>query len=184
MVTYSNNQMFDPNLLFEKSQIAPGMHVADFGCGRTGHVVFPLSPLIGERGVVYAVDIMKDILVLIKKRAAASQLHNIQTIWSDLEKSGQTAIPAKSIDVGFLVNILFQSDKRVDILTEVSRLLKEKARLVVVDWARNHNAFGPPEERLINFEEIKNWAMQNNFVVQEDFFMGPYHRGVIFYRQE
>jgi ubiquinone/menaquinone biosynthesis C-methylase UbiE len=184
MIIQSKNQMFDPEMLFEKTQIQPGMHVADFGCGRTGHVVFPLSPLIGERGVVYAVDVMKDILTIIGRRAVASALHNIQTVWSDLEKVGKTAIPAKSIDVGFLINVLFQSNNRQLILAEVSRLLKEKARLVVVDWARNHNAFGPSAEHLIDFNDIKTWALSNGFVVQEDFLMGPFHRAIIFFRQE
>ena len=179
----SSNQMFNSEILVQKAQVAPGMHVADFGCGRTGHMVFSLSPVVGERGVVYAVDVLKDILLIIKRRAEANTLNNIQTVWSNLEKIGKTAIPTGSIDAGFLINVLFQSNQRHDILTEAARLLKDKARLVIVDWARDHSAFSPPAERLIDFNDVKNWGEKNGFVLQEEFSAGPFHRGLVLFRQ-
>ena len=65
---HSGNQMIDVHRLFEKAQIRPSMHVADFGCGKTGHIIFPVAKIIGEMGVVYAVDILQEVLLEIKKK--------------------------------------------------------------------------------------------------------------------
>lgn len=181
---HAGNHMIDPSLLFEKAQLQPGMHIADFGCGRTGHIVFPAARVIGERGAIYAVDILKPVLEEINKRAASSAMHNIHTIWANLERPGATAISQKNLDIGFLVNVLVQSDHRHEILDEVYRLLKPKSRLVVVDWARRGLQFGPEDQRYVDFEDIKQWARGHHFAVQEEFECGPYHHGMVLYKHD
>ena len=179
----TGNQLIDPHLLFEKARLHAGMHIADLGCGRVGHVVFPGAMIVGELGLVYAVDILKDVLENIRKRAAMENLLNVQTIWADLERAGKTSIPAKNLDAAFLINVLFQSKNKLAMLDEAFRLLKDKARLVVVDWARDSLPFAPPKEKLIDFDEIKKWARGKGLVVQEEFSAGPYHKGIIFFKQ-
>ncbi|MEK7856546.1 MAG: hypothetical protein AAB288_10680 [Acidobacteriota bacterium] len=51
---HSGHKLINPYLLFEKARLAPNMHIADFGCGDTGHLIFPAAKIIGEDGVVYA----------------------------------------------------------------------------------------------------------------------------------
>ncbi len=176
--------MVDPHILFQKAHIRPGMHVADFGCGQTGHVVFPCAKELGSKGIMYAVDIVQDVLEQIQKRARAHSFLNIHTVWSDIEKVGHTAIPPSSLDVAFLVNTLVQVSERHAVLDEINRTLKDKARLVVVDWAKKGLQFGPKDEAFIDFDDVERWARQNNFVVQETFDMGRFHRGMVLYKHE
>ena len=183
MSYHSGNQLIDPYLLFEKAHLREGMFVADFGCGRTGHIVFPAAAVIGERGVMYAVDILKDTLAGIAKRAELENMRNVHTVWSNVEKYGATAIPAQTLDLIFLVNILFHAADPTRMLAEAKRLLKDKARLAAVDWKRSDLPFGP-KEKLVSFDHIKQWGQENNFVVQEEFDMGRYHYGVVLYRHE
>ncbi len=180
----SGNQLIDSETLFVKAQLRPGMHIADLGCGRVGHIVFPASLIIGERGIVYAVDVLKDVLLEIKKRAAMENLTEVQTVWTNLEVVGHTAIPTKSLDAAFLINVLNQSDNRHAILEEAHRLLKDKARLIVVDWSKKGLAFGPPAERYLDFQDLKNWSMLHGFVVQEEFDMGPFHHGLVLFKHD
>ncbi len=177
------SHLLDPELLFEKSHMQAGMHVADFGCGRTGHVVFPASLIVGEKGVVYAVDILKDILENIRKRAEMESLLNIHTVWSDVEQLGKTAIPDKSLDIIFLVNTLSHGKNSLMVLDEADRLLAHKGRIVVVDWYKKAPALGPKQEEFIDFFIIKSWALQKGYVVQEEFEAGKYHWGVVLFRQ-
>lgn len=179
---HSGNELLNPQLLFEKAQLHSGMHVADLGCGRTGHIVFPAAAIIGDHGMIYAVDIMKDVLENIIKRARMENLLNIHTVWSDIEKVGKTAIPKKSLDVVFLVNILFHTDKIENMLDEAHRLLKDKSRIIVVDWIKNSLPFGPKEDKLIDFTKITTWSHNNNIVVQEEFKAGKYHKGLVLYK--
>lgn len=174
--------MIDPMILFEKSRLHDGMHIADFGCGSTGHIIFRASRLVGTLGIVYAVDILKDVLQSIQKRAADDGITNIHTVWADVERVGKTAIPRNSLDVVFLVNVLVHTKEKAMVLEEASRLLKDKARLVVVDWAKRGLPFGPSDDRFIDFEDIKKWGRDHGFTVQEEFDAGKYHKGLVLFK--
>jgi ubiquinone/menaquinone biosynthesis C-methylase UbiE len=166
-------------------QVFSGMHIADFGCGRTGHLTFPIAKMIGDTGIMYAVDILKDVLENIRKRAAiSSTIHNVHTVWVNLEVVGATAIPEKTLDAGLLVNVLSQSDNRHAILDEARRLLKDKGRLVIIDWSKKGLPFGPADVRFVDFEDITAWARLHGFVLQTEFAMGAYHRGIVLFRHD
>ncbi len=184
MVYHSGNQMIDPYIIFEKCHLRPGMHVADLGCGRTGHIVSPCASVVGDKGVVYAVDILKDVLESVKKRAMMDKLFNIHTVWTNLEHVGAAAIPAGSLDVAFLINTLVQSDNRHCVLEEAKRLLKNKARLVIVDWTKKGLKFGPDNNRFVDFADIKKWAGAHGMVVQEEFKAGKFHKGLVLFKQD
>ena len=184
MTYHSGNQLVDPQMLFEKSHLQPGMHVADLGCGRTGHIVFPAAQIIGERGVVYAIDILKDVLQNIVKRACINGMTNVHAIWADIEQAGHTSIPEKSIDVIFLINTLVQTKNDRAVLDEAARIGKDKVRIVLVDWVRSGLSFSPPEADFADFNDVRLWAQEKNFAVAEEFKAGPYHNGLILYRHE
>ncbi|MBI2436419.1 MAG: class I SAM-dependent methyltransferase [Candidatus Magasanikbacteria bacterium] len=182
MSYHSGNNLIDPKLLFEKVQLREGVHIADFGCGRTGHIVFPASKIVGERGIIYAVDILKDVLESIRRRAAIEAMHNIETIWGDLERPGGIVIAEKTLDIAFFINVLFHFNSYDTPFAEASRILKPKGKIVVLDWIKSISGIGPQEGGLVNFDQIKSWAMYNNFVVEQDFEVGAYHRCVILFR--
>lgn len=184
MVYHSGNQLVDPHILFKKAHMQAGMHVADLGCGRTGHIVFPAAPLIGEQGIIYAVDILKDVLENVTKRAKMESFTNIHTIWSDVEQVGGTSIPEKSIDVVFLVNTLVQTADDRAVLDEAARIAKDKARIVVVDWIKDNLSFSPPREHFVDFMDVRGWAQEHNFAIADEFEAGPYHAGLILYRHD
>jgi len=97
----------------------------------------------------YAMDILKDILESISGRAKSEGYHNIQTVWTDIEKFEATPIPAGTLDVGFFVNSLYMIKDRIGALKEASRLLRDGGFLVVVDWTKKLGPLGPaPDEML------------------------------------
>ncbi|PIT86620.1 MAG: hypothetical protein COU33_02105 [Candidatus Magasanikbacteria bacterium CG10_big_fil_rev_8_21_14_0_10_43_6] len=179
---HSGNELLDPYILFEKGQLQPGMHAADFGCGRTGHIIFPAATVVGPQGVLFAVDILKDALHAIEKRANMEGLTNIHPVWSNVEYVGKTAIPPGSLDVVFVVNVLSHSDNRHGMLEEAKRLLKKKGRIIVADWTSQGLSIAPKGERFVDFENIKEWGRLHGFAVQAEFPVGKYHRGVALYR--
>lgn len=181
---HRGHHMVDPNVLFRKGQLQPGMHIADLGCGRTGHIVFPASEIIGDDGIIYAVDILKDVLKIVRKRAKMNNISNIHTVWADLEQVGHTSIPKNSLDVAYLINTLYQAKDHEAIIRESSRLMKDKARFVVVDWKDRDIPFGPDDEDYVDFDHIKNLSQKEGFTLQEDFELGDYHQGTVFYRNQ
>ncbi len=174
------NALLDVNFILSKAQIGDKTKVADLGCGASGHFVFSASKLVGERGKVYAVDILKTILENINRRAKLENLQNIETVWSDLEIFGATKIEAGSLDVAMLINTLYQSHKRAEILREAIRMLKKDGILLVVEWKNISSPIGPPVEERVKPDLMKVAAKKLGLNLEEEFEAGPYHYGLIF----
>ena len=175
-MTHSRQSIVDPYILLRKPIFLRHAY-GGFGLRTRWPRGFSGAMTVGELGLVYAVDVLKDVLENIRKRAAMENLLNVQTVWADLERSRQNQYPGKNLDVAFLINVLFQSKDKPAILDEALRLLKDKARLVVVDWARDSLPFAPPKDKLVDFDEIKvargkGWLRKKNF--QQDRIIGDY----------
>ena len=177
---HSGNALIDPYKVFEKIALAPGMRVADLGCGRTGHFVFSASRVVGATGVVYAVEIVKNILESIKNRVRSEGYDNVQAVWSDIELVGKAPIAAESLDACFLVNVMFLVKDKLSALKEGTRLLHKGGYLVVTDWARKLGALGPPTELMVNQEALKATAREAGLEFSGDCSVGDYHYCLIF----
>lgn len=174
------NALINVNLLFSKAQVEEKMKVADLGCGSSGHFVFLGARLVGKKGNMYAVDILRTALETVNKRARAENLANIKTIWSNLEIFGATKIGTGSLDICLLINTLYQSHKRAEILRESIRLLKKNGKLVIVEWKNVAIPFGPPPEERVKKELVDNAAKKLGLKQEEEFEAGPYHYGLIY----
>ena len=174
------NSIIDVNLVFRKiSPLKEDMRVADLGCGNFGHFLFPLAEVLGKKSRVYAVDIFKGSLEEIKRKARLENYHQIETIWSDLEVPGATNIESGTLDAAFLINVLFQSSKRKEILSEAIRLLKSGAKLVVLEWDQNFSEFGPTLDRRVSKDLLRKALIKLNLDLVEEFIAGPYHYGIV-----
>lgn len=178
--TAGSGILLDINFIMRKAQIKERMKVADLGCGTSGHFVFPAAKIIGNHGMAYAVDILKPSLETVAKRARQENIKNIQTIWSDLEVYKATRIETESLDVILLINTLFHSQKRAEIIRESTRMLKRNGKLLVVEWEDTSSPFGPPPEKRVKIELLKKVAEKLGLKVADEFDAGKYHYGILF----
>ncbi len=51
--------LLNPDFILEKAQVKEGNSIAGLGCGSAGQFVFPAARIVGNKGKVYAVDIIK-----------------------------------------------------------------------------------------------------------------------------
>ena len=179
-MTHSGVTLINPQLVFDKIKLVPGMRVADFGCGRTGHLVFPSAKVVGEHGIVYAIDIIKNILDSIKSMSRSEGLENVQVIWSDIEKEGKTPIPDNSLDAAFFVNVLFQLKNRESAMREAIRLLKKNGFLVIIDWSRKLSTLGPSAEQMIKPGELVSLAQKEGVELTSNDKMSEYSFLLVF----
>ena len=179
-MSHSGTALIDPYQVFEKISLAKGMRVADLGCGRTGHFVFPASKVVGETGVVYAVEIVKNILESIRSRARSEGYGNVQPVWANIEMFGKIPIPAGSLDSCFLVNVVFMLKDRVGALKEVARLLKQGGTAIVVEWAKKLGPLGPAPELMVAPEELTQAAQALGLRLAAQLTPGEYHYCLIF----
>ncbi|HBF67190.1 MAG TPA: hypothetical protein DDW36_02075 [Candidatus Magasanikbacteria bacterium] len=175
----------EPKALMDLAGIQEGHRVADLGCGSHGAFVFEAARRIGKSGRVYAVDIQKRVLEAIaSKRKIWPTTGQIELVWSNLEKYGATTIPAGSLDVAFLINVLNQSPHHDAILKEAARLLRPGGVLLVVDWERLDAPFAPKGCCVASPDELKQYTQVAHLQCDSSFVSSPYHFGLRFIKQE
>jgi ubiquinone/menaquinone biosynthesis C-methylase UbiE len=175
-----NTSLLNQELIIKKIGAVEKMKVADLGCGSNGFFVFPLAQLVGKEGLVYAVDIKKEVLENIARKARQNNLRQIKTIWSNLEIFNAAKVEPESLDVALLINTLYQSQKRVDIIREARRMLKKNGHLLIVEWNNLPCSFGPQADHKVDVEMLKNGMQRLSMKLDEEFSAGEYHYGLIF----
>ncbi|MFZ0951871.1 MAG: class I SAM-dependent methyltransferase [Candidatus Sulfotelmatobacter sp.] len=113
--------------------ITPGKTVADIGAG-SGWFTVRAARRVGERGVVYAVDINPESIRYIDARAQKEQLHNIKTI---LSKPDNPLLPARSVDAVLLLKTYHEVAEPVVLLRNLRAALRPGAKVGIID--RNGN---------------------------------------------
>lgn len=174
------NELLNPKELLNKLGVGYGVRLADLGCGSMAYFSLQASRLIGDRGQIYAVDILREVLSNVEGRLQIAGITNVKTIWSDLEQYGATKIAPATLDFALLVNVLFQIKDRLTVLKETERLLRPGGKLLVVDWKSIGAPFGPPQALRVSPGQIKEIAAQVGLKIQEEFSAGSYHFGQIY----
>lgn len=169
----------NPDAVVGEFGVTPGMSIADFGCG-AGHIGILVAQQTGPDGHVLALDIMEDKLDSFKARAKASGLENVETKRANLEVLGNTGAGDNSQDMVLLINILFQSNKKQDILKEAKRVLKPGGTAILVEWKKGGGGFGPPNELRTDAGEMQAIFSAEGFVLVRQFNAGQFHYGLIF----
>lgn len=142
----AGNALLHAEKILAVAQVHEGMHVADFGVGHTGHLIFPAARRVGEAGRVYGVDLRRDALKMLEGRRRQYLVHNIELVHGDIEAGGLN-IPTSSLDRIFLIHTLPVALRHVEIVLEARRLLKADGRLVVIDWQPKANHPVAPESQ-------------------------------------
>lgn len=175
------NNLINASEVLRRVGVSPGMQVGDFGCGALGHFTLVAGQMASDEGVVYAVDILKSVLSGVAERARVRKLDNVKMVWTNLEVYGACKeIGEASLDMGFLINILFLTKEDTEVIKETMRMIKPGGKLLVIDWKREGAPFGPPMEKRVNEENIKQVAGSLGLKLTEEFEAGTYHFGLIF----
>lgn len=174
------NELLKPAEILKRVGVSYNMRIGDLGCGGRGYFTMQAAQMVGDKGVVYAVDVLKSALTSVANLAALAGLHNIRTVWSNLEMPGATKIPAHSLDMVLLVNMLFQSKKHAEILREAERLLSSGGSMLVIDWKPAGSPLGPPPSMRFSPESIRTIAESLHLKETEAFEAGQFHFGLVF----
>jgi len=165
--------------------VAKGDRAADLGCGG-GYFTIPLAHIVGEKGKVYAVDVMEGPVEAVRSKAFLERLDNVEVIRANLEKKGSLApwIKTGSCQHAVVANTLYTSKKKKAILEEAHRILEAKGQLIVIDWIDKvgdaFRNFGPPLELRLSERETKSLVGKIGFTFLDKFEAGQFHYGLIF----
>jgi ubiquinone/menaquinone biosynthesis C-methylase UbiE len=110
------------------------MQVVDIASGRTGHFAFRAGEIVGDRGQVYAIDVLPSVVAMLHGARSLRGALNVRPLWGDAERAGGVPLADGSIDLALLVHTLSALRDWEALAIEARRLIKPKGRLVVVDW--------------------------------------------------
>ena len=131
----------------------PGQTVADIGAG-SGLLVVPLGKAVGPQGKVYAVEIDEGFFPEIRKRAAAGNVANVETV---LGKFTDPALPSKSLDVAIFHDVLHHVESRAAYLKTLAGYLSPNGRIVVIDYEAGKGPHREQPELEVSREQLTSW---------------------------
>ncbi len=168
-----SNSFVDPAHIIKKIGMKPGDKVADFGCG-PGYFSIPIAKYVGEEGDVYAFDVLPSALEALESQSKMLGIDNIKIKRVNLEKENASGLESESVDWVILKNILFQNDKKKNIIREAYRILKIGGRILVMEWG-NNLSFGPKKEKRISPQKLIEIINSEEFIFEKQLTAGDYH---------
>lgn len=174
--TPSRLRELNPAGTLERIGMKAGMTLCDVGAG-TGVFAIPAAALPAE--TVYALDVNKEALDVIDKKAREAKLHNVETVLID---GPSYDVPADSCDVILLSCVLHEipEDEREEAFSEFRRIIAPNGSLAIVEFAKDAEGFGPPRDMRIGQAQLEEFADEWGFVPKKRFELSPNLYCVVF----
>ena len=171
----SSFELIDSDKLMSTLPIKPGSVVIDLACGKGIYSMF-LSEIVGETGLIYAVDLWKEGLLLLEEQIEKKGITNIKTLLTDASK--QIDIDGYSSDICLMATVLhdFEEAGQADIvLKEIKILLKPGGCLAVIEFKKIEGPPGPPVHIRLSEDEVEKMVTRHGFVKKETVDIGEYN---------
>ena len=180
LVRESREREEDCTTLLKALNVRPGQTVADIGCGN-GFYTLKLAPLVGRRGKVVAVDIQREMLELLKERAEAENVKNIQTVLGTVV---DPKLPEASIDLVLLVDVYHEFSHPEQMLAAIRKSLKPGGRVALVEFRAEDPAVPIKPLHKMSKAQIMKEFPPNGFTLVEEFDELPWQHVMFFQRHD
>jgi len=171
------NTFSDPIKIINQVALNADPHIADFGCG-AGAYSLELAKK-NPTGKIFAIDVRKEMIERLSNIAESSNLKNIHVVWGDVDENHGSRLRESTMDAVFLINTLFQAEKKKDMLAEVSRILKIGGKLILVDWSESFGNIGPAIADVILEDTAKLLVEEAGLMFENELDAGEHHYGFI-----
>ncbi len=178
MGTMLTNSFVKPEEVLDQLDMLANASVADFGCG-SGFFSLAFARAVGEKGVVYALDILPSSLEAVSSRAKALGLKNVVAKRANLEREGGSGLPDGSLDWVILKDVLFQNRNKPIMLWEAYRVLKPGGFLFIMEWNESEASFGPEKSLRIPRAKLTEMLSECGFSPVKDIAAGDYHYALV-----
>ena len=139
-------------------KISVGKSVADIGAG-SGWFTTRAAKRVGERGIVYAVEINQEYINYINDRAKKENLANIRSV---LGTESDPKLPPASIDACLMLKTYHEIAQPIMVLEKVRTALKTGGLLGIID--RN----GKGDDHGLAKKQVIDEAKRAGFVLKEE----------------
>jgi 16S rRNA G1207 methylase RsmC len=152
-------QALHPTELVERLHLPPDATVADLGAG-PGFLSLPLARAV-PRGRLIATDVDPRALDVLRRRAAAAGLHNVEVRQVSADTPG---LAPATVDVALLCQLDHYLKDRVAWLAALRPALKPGGRVVVINYVRHREA-ALAAARAAGLRLVEEWRPSPPFYV-------------------
>jgi SAM-dependent methyltransferase len=118
------------SLVIPALKLKPGDAVADLGCG-TGYYTWRLAQAVGTNGVVYGVDIQREMLDLLDAQMKARGVANVKPILGTIT---DPKLPARGVDLVLMVDVYHEFDHPFEMMEKICTALKPGGRVAFIEF--------------------------------------------------
>jgi ubiquinone/menaquinone biosynthesis C-methylase UbiE len=122
-----------PELVLAALELKPGMAVADLGAG-SGYYSWRMARRVGDKGIVYAVDVQPEMVRLLEKQMAERGVTNVRPL---LGIPADPRLPEGRLDLVVMVDVYHELEYPFEVLASVVRALKPGGRVAFVEYRGN-----------------------------------------------
>lgn len=174
----AESSFLNPARTLRATKLHEGSRVADFGAG-SGFFTRAAARIVGDEGLVWAVDVHQDLLPRLKNLALQEGLHNVEVVHGDVEKAKGSRLPADNFDLVIISNVLFSSEHKEALAKEAHRVLRKTGRVLVIDWSGSFGGLGPHPDHVVTTDHAQTLFELHGFTYQEAVPAGEYHWGFL-----
>lgn len=147
LLSDERTKAIDPEKVLRDAGLKEGDFFADIGSG-PGFFTIPASRIVGLRGVAFAIDTQKEMLLNLRDRNPPD---NIVLL---LSEEDNIPIGDSEADFALLAYMLHETGNMDAFLKEVKRVVRPGGTVLVIDWKKQKEEHGPPEEERLTEEEV------------------------------
>lgn len=167
-----------PARLVELLELAGTETIVDFGAG-TGMYSLPIADAVPQ-GELIAVDEQAELLDMLAGKL--SRRRSAGCIRIVLNDDGEVPLPDSVADRVVMINVLHHIIEDRTAVDEALRLLAPGGLLLVAEFARMDRPVGPPNDHVLDLEELRATLTQLGLVEREVFVPGTvalYHNVIV-----
>jgi ubiquinone/menaquinone biosynthesis C-methylase UbiE len=140
----------EPEKVIENMKLKEGDVVADIGAG-SGYFTRRLAAAVGPTGKAFGVDIEPE---LVKYMAEDARKLNLNNYIPKLATMADSGLEPNSVDVVFICTTYHHIEDRINYMRKLKKVLKEKGRIIFVEFYKKKMDFGPPTSHKDSEETI------------------------------
>jgi predicted methyltransferase len=166
-----------PDRVMSDLGLKPGTKVADIGCGE-GYFTLRLAKSVGERGLVFAVDVDTRPLEVLKKQVEQGHLTNVVVVVSE---PTDTKLQPECVDVLLVCDVLHEvpEAQRLSLLKSAVRALRPGGFLYLIEYRKSRDVRFDPYEKLIPRDDLVKICTDAGLLLDAEF---PYLKYQVFLR--
>ena len=142
--------------VIETLKLKPGQRIGDIGVG-SGLFARPIAQKLGNKGIVYAVDVDPGLLKHVEKTAAEQKITNIKTV---LGAEADPKLPEK-VDLIIIFDTLHHIANQGPYLKGLRKYLNRNGRVAIIDfsneWPAGH------ESMKYSLAQMETWMKDAGF---------------------